>query len=112
MGQIVDTRLLEWQPVRPDVTRGVEGKTLLAGEVKIVITRVIPGGGFLEHRDEYGHLFYFFSGEGMVSVGETQFEARPGVAVRVAVGEPHAYENTGPDEMLLISINLPRSQVL
>jgi len=95
MGQIVDTRLLEWQPVRPDVTRGVEGKTLLAGEVKIVITRVVPGGGF-----------------SMVSVGETQFEARPGVAVRVAVGEPHAYENTGPDEMLLISINLPRSQVL
>ena len=107
MCETIDTASLEWQPVRPDVAREVYGKTLLADGVKIVLTRVAPGGRFLSHRDDYGHLFYFLSGQGVVSVGEKQFEVRPGLAVRVAAGEAHAYENTGPEEMTLISVNLP-----
>lgn len=40
---------------------------------------------------------------------EKQFQVRPGLAVRVAAGEAHAYENTGPTDLTLISINLPCS---
>ena len=111
MGRCVEVAALEWQPVRPDVARGVEGKTLLAGEVKIVLTRVMPGGGFSEHRDDYGHLFYFLDGKGVVHVGEEQFEARPGLSVQVAAGEPHAYRNTGVEEMILISVNVPDKSI-
>lgn len=107
MGKIVDVTSLEWQPVRPDVARGVYGKTLLADGVKVVLTRVASGGRFSAHRDNYGHLFYFLGGEGIVKVGEAQFEARPGIVVRVAAGETHAYENTGLAEMMLLSVNLP-----
>ena len=107
MGQIVDVAELEWQPVRPDVAREVVGKTLLADGVKIVLTRVVPGGGFSMHRDDYGHLFYFLGGEGIVRVGENQYPAHPGLVVRVAAGEPHAYENTGSVDLTLLSVNVP-----
>lgn len=109
MGETIDTASLEWQPVRPDVADRVYGKTLLADGVKVVLTRVAPGGRFSPHRDDYGHLFYFLSGQGVVSVGEKQFEVWPGLAVRVAAGEAHAYENTGPEDLILFSINLPCS---
>ena len=98
---------LAWQPVRPDETRGVFGKTLLADGVKAVLTRVAPGGGFLPHRDPYGHLFYFMEGRGSVRVGDREHPARPGLVVRVAAGELHSYENTGGDDLLLLSLNLP-----
>jgi quercetin dioxygenase-like cupin family protein len=100
---------LEWQPVRPDLAQGVYGKTLMANGLKVVLTCVAPGGGFPVHRDDYGHLFYFLSGEGFVRVGEKQLEARPGLVVRVAVGEAHAYGNTGTEDMTLVSLNVPGS---
>lgn len=72
--------LLEWQPVRPDVARGVYGKTLLADGVKVVLTRLAPGARFSMHRDSYDHLFYFLGGEGLVWVEEKQLDdARPKV---------------------------------
>ena len=107
MGEILDVTALEWQPVRPDVAQGVYGKTLLAEGVKVVLTRVAPGGRFSVHRDDYGHLFYFLSGRGVVWVGGEKFEARPGLAVRVAPGQEHAYENAGTEDLVLMSVNLP-----
>ena len=108
-GSIIDVADLEWQPVRPDVAREVLGKTLLADGVKIVLTRVAPGGGFSMHRDDYGHLFYFLSGEGIVWVGEDRHQARPGLLVRVAAGQLHAYENTGITDLVMLSVNVPGS---
>ncbi len=107
MGKIFGTDSLEWQPVRPDVTREVYGKTLLEGGMKIVLTRVAPGGIFAPHRDPYGHLFYFLAGCGTVRVGDRETEAGPGLVVRVAPGELHSYENTGADDLTLISVNVP-----
>jgi len=109
MSQVVDVTELEWQPVRPDAAHGVYGKTLLADGVKIVLTRVAPGGGFSLHRDDYGHLLYFLSGEGTVWVGEDQYPAGPGLLVRVAAGELHAYESTGSEDLTLLSVNVPGS---
>ena len=110
MAEIVDTASLEWQPVRPGMARGVYGKTLLADGVKVVLTRVTSGGGFSVHQDDYGHLFYFLSGQGVVWVEGRRFEALPGLAVRVSAGQAHAYENTGTEDMTLISVNLPGSE--
>ncbi len=107
MSEIFRTEALEWQPVRPDVTQGVYGKTLLDVGMKIVLTRVAPGGSFAPHRDPYGHLFYFLAGCGIVRVGDWETEAGPGLVVRVAPGELHSYENTGADDLTLISVNVP-----
>ncbi len=98
---------LEWQPVRPNVTTGVFGKRLLADGVWVVLTRVAAGGKFTTHRDVYGHLFYFLGGQGIVRVGAEEVPARQGVVVQIEPGEPHAYENTGTDDLVLLSLNLP-----
>ena len=109
MSQVFDAASLDWQPVRPDVARGVYGKTLLSDGVKLVLTRVVPGGKFDMHRDGYGHLFYFLGGEGRVCVRDEKFQAVPGLVVHISAGEPHAYENTGNQDLVLISVNLAHS---
>ncbi|MCL5952679.1 MAG: cupin domain-containing protein [Chloroflexi bacterium] len=107
MGNVFDASQQEWQLVRPEVTQQVFGKTLLSDEVKVVLTRVAPGGRFSMHKDSYSHLFYFLGGEGLVRVGDNQHSVRAGHTVQIAAGEAHAYENTGTDDLMLISINLP-----
>ncbi|MEW5717415.1 MAG: cupin domain-containing protein [Chloroflexota bacterium] len=107
MSQIFDATTLNWQPVRPEITRGVFGKTLLDGKIKAVLTRVAPGGKFEMHRDQYAHLFYFLSGEGKVWVGGKQFAARAGLVAQIDVGDDHAYENVGNEDLILLSLNIP-----
>jgi mannose-6-phosphate isomerase-like protein (cupin superfamily) len=101
---------LEWLPVRPAITEGVFGRTLMSDGTKIVLTRVAPGGKFSNHRDNYDHLFYFLSGQGIVRAGEMAFDARPGLVLRVPAGEVHSYENTGAVDLELLSLNLPLRQ--
>ncbi len=107
MSRSFEVDALEWQPVRPDVAREVIGKTLLADRISMVLTQVAPGGGFYVHADDYGHLFYFLAGTGIVKVGEEEFLARPGTVVQVAAGEAHSYVNMGTEDLILISLNLP-----
>lgn len=107
MDRFVEAASLEWRPVRPDVARGVFGRTLLDGGTKVVLTRVVPGGSFAPHRDGYGHLFYILEGTGIVGVGAEEHQAKPGLAVHVATGEEHWYRNTGGSDLLLISVNIP-----
>lgn len=96
-----------WKPIRPDVASGVEGRTLYAGSTRVVLARVRPGGRFAPHRDPYGHLFHFLQGRGTVQVGEEIRLAEPGLVVRVPPGELHGYENSGSEELILLSLNLP-----
>jgi len=107
MSQLFDEAALAWQVVRPDVATNVFGRTLQDGKVKVVLTRVAPGGKFRAHRDAYAHLFYFLSGGGIVQIGEQKSEARAGVVAQIDAGELHAYENTGADDLILLSLNLP-----
>ncbi len=107
MSRSFDVDAMEWQAVRPDTAHEVFGKILLADGVRMVLTRVAPGGGFYTHTDDYGHLFYFLAGTGIVKVGEEEFPVRPGTVVQVAAGETHSYVNLGTEELLLISLNLP-----
>lgn len=104
---VFDLVALAWQPVRPDVARGVFGKTLQEGKVKVVLTRVTPGGAFVRHRDNYAHLFYFLSGEGTLWIGEAHFAARAGTVAQIDAGTEHAYENIGNQDLVLLSLNIP-----
>ncbi len=96
-----------WKVVRPELTQGVEGKTLLDGATKIVLTRVAPGGLFRPHRDTYGHLFQILSGRIRVQVEQDTYEVGPGEGLRVAPGELHGYENCSAEALLMIAVNLP-----
>lgn len=107
MAEFFEDDSLAWQPVRPEITRGVFGKTLLAGPTRAVLTRVEPGGRFSRHRDAYDHLFYILSGSGEIIAGDVRRTVGPGAVVRIAAGEWHGYENCGDGELLLISLNLP-----
>lgn len=109
MSEIFEADALDWQPLRPEVAHGVFGKTLLDNGTKLMLARVTAGGGFASHRDGYGHLFYFLSGDGVVRVEDRESPATAGLVVRVAAGEAHSYENTGTAEMVLISANLPEN---
>ncbi len=109
MGEVLEEGSIEWRPLRPDVAQGIVGRTLLADGVKVVLTRVAPGGKFLPHRDDYGHLFYVLAGEGRVRIGADSFPLRPGSVVRIAAGETHAYENNGSDDLVPFTLNLPVS---
>jgi mannose-6-phosphate isomerase-like protein (cupin superfamily) len=107
MSQVFNLNSLEWSIVRPDVAEGVHGKTLLDGSVKIVLTRVAPGGAFLPHRDGYGHLFYFLSGTGVVGIGEQRYDVGERSVVTISAGAEHFYRNTGPGDLTLLSLNIP-----
>jgi len=107
MQRFTDLEEMPWQAVRPDVAQDVWGKTLLSGDLKLVLTRVPPGGGFSAHTDGYGHLLYFLSGSGLVGVGGEECSVRPGLLVRVAAGEEHHYRNSGHDDLVLVSANIP-----
>ncbi len=110
MSEVLDIDSLPWEAVRPGVATGVQGRTLLSDGVKIVFTRVAPGGGFAPHRDAYGHLLHVLSGRGVVGVAGREYPAAPGVVVRIDAGEEHHYRNTGSDDLTLISVNIPESR--
>jgi quercetin dioxygenase-like cupin family protein len=107
MSPVFEIASREWQPVRPDVARGVFGKTLREGKTKVVLTRVAPGGKFARHRDSYAHLFYFLEGEGTLWIDDQQIAARAGVVAQIDAGQEHAYENTGNTDLVLLSLNIP-----
>jgi mannose-6-phosphate isomerase-like protein (cupin superfamily) len=107
MSALFNLATLEWQPVRPEITAGVLGKAMLDGALKVVLTRVEPGGRFLPHVDKFAHLFYFLSGEGALWVGGERAEAGPGIVARIDAGVEHAYENTGQEDLVLVSLNIP-----
>jgi len=101
-----------WRALRPDLTRGVTVASLLperAGGMKIVATRVVPGGEFATHVDPYDHLFYCTAGTGEGWLGEEHYRLFPGCVVQVPAGLAHGYRNTGAEELWLLTVNLPRA---
>ncbi|WP_020674595.1 cupin domain-containing protein [Geopsychrobacter electrodiphilus] len=109
MSRLIDTNAQDWQPVRPELTRGVGGKLLLDGAMRMVLTRVVPGGNFPPHRDAYGHLFHFLSGAGTVIIGDKRIVVGEGICLQIDAGELHGYENNGSEDLLLISVNRENS---
>jgi quercetin dioxygenase-like cupin family protein len=98
------------QAVRGDLTREVFGRPLgaeLSGRVKIVLTRVAPGGEFPSHSDPYHHILIFLEGVGEVWLDGEAYSIRPGRMAEIPAGTPHGYRNTGKEEMVLLTMNLP-----
>ena len=107
MARLIKETSVVWSPVRPELTRGVEGKLLRDGLPRIVLTKVVSGGQFYPHRDTYGHLFQVLSGRARVQVEEELWDLGAGEEIRIAPGELHGYENLEAEDLLLISVNLP-----
>jgi quercetin dioxygenase-like cupin family protein len=107
MADVFDSNDLPWQPVRPALTSGVFGRTLLDAGTKMVLTRVEPDGCFAPHVDPYGHLMYVLSGSGLATSGGGAYPLAPGTVLQIPAGEEHSYRNTGADQLVLISLNLP-----
>ena len=108
--RVYDARKVQWQPLRPDVSRGVNAKASVPKELSgttVTIARVDPLGEFKTHTDEYGHAFYFLEGTGEGWIGDGSYDIRPGVAVEIAAGEAHGYRNTGSGPIYLITVNIP-----
>ncbi len=112
MSKVFDETELTWQPVRPEITQGVLGKTLLADGTRVVLTRVVPGGEFQAHHDTYGHLFYVLAGRGTLRLQDQTIELYAGRVVQIAAGEMHAYANDGNQDLMLLSLNLPAQKNL
>ena len=107
MADVFNTETLEWQLTRPDVADGVYAKTILSDSgIKMTLTCVKPGGSFKSHQDSYGHLFYFLSGEGTLSVLNKQHRIQPGLVVHINAGESHSYINNSKQDLMLISVNI------
>lgn len=99
---------LEWSPIRPELTSNIHGYGLVpkgATVQSIALTKVAPGGEFATHADDYHHVFCFLQGEGKGWIGESSFDIRSELVVRVTAGAPHGYRNTGSEDLFLITIN-------
>ncbi len=99
----------DWNAVRPEVTRGILGKSLLpkgAKDVEVTVTKVQPHGGFSLHRDSYHHVLYILQGRGEVRLGDDVYPIGPDTIVEVPAGEAHAYSNKGDAEMVLLTLNI------
>ena len=107
LNPLTETDKLPWVPVRPGLTEGVVGKTLRDGSLKVVLTKVVPGGHFSPHCDPYDHLFVCLGGNGILRLHGEEFSFTQGAVISVAAGEEHAYRNETDSDLLLISMNIP-----
>ncbi|MHA1212722.1 MAG: cupin domain-containing protein [Candidatus Heimdallarchaeota archaeon] len=97
-------------PVRSDFTSGISGKAILPKEwsdIKLTITKVVSQGEFPAHIDAYHHIFYFISGIGTLIIEDEQIDITPGLVVEIPAGLSHGYKNTGSEEMILLTGNIP-----
>ena len=109
---IFNIKDLNWEENKRQQTDGVFGRRLIPSDVtalKITETKVEPGGIFRPHIDSYHHVLYFIEGVGMGWIGEESYDIKPGVVVNIPAGEKHGYKNSGTENMILLTINIPKS---
>ena len=107
MADFSDLFSCEPLPLRPDLTTGVTGQLLLEKPVRVVLTRVEPGGSFAPHRDAYGHLLFTLEGNGEINGIFGCRQVARGSLVRIEAGEMHGYANPGSAPWILLTFNLP-----
>ncbi|MHA2500828.1 MAG: cupin domain-containing protein [Candidatus Hodarchaeales archaeon] len=101
---------LEWKVLRENLTEKVFGKSLIPQDltnVKIILTKVEPGGEFSLHKDPYHHVFYFITGRGVGWLGNQTYPIQPETIVDVPAGVSHGYKNTGKTDLMLLTVNIP-----
>ncbi|MFQ5980077.1 MAG: cupin domain-containing protein [Candidatus Heimdallarchaeota archaeon] len=108
--RVYDLHGVEWKPIRGDLAKKVFGKTLIPErleEVQIVWTKVEPDGEFPRHKDPYHHILYFLIGQGEGWLGDEIYDIKPGTVVEIPAGESHGYKNTGEEDIILLTVNIP-----
>ncbi|MFX0113005.1 MAG: cupin domain-containing protein [Candidatus Hodarchaeota archaeon] len=103
---------MSWEILRKDFAKKVFGKTLIPEEltdIKVVLTKVEPGGAFSLHKDPYYHILYFIEGEGEGWLEDETYQIKPGTVVNVPAGVSHGYKNMGEENLLLLTMNIPTS---
>jgi quercetin dioxygenase-like cupin family protein len=100
---------LPWEPFGGK-TKNIFRKSLSSvtfpSGFKASLTLAKPGGEFPEHIDPYTHIFYILEGEGEASVESQTIPLKKGTALTVAAGKNHGYKNSGPADLLLITLNI------
>ncbi len=100
---------LPWEPFGGK-TKGIFRKSLSSmtfpSGFKASLTLANPAGEFPEHIDPYTHIFYLLEGEGEASVEGQTIPLKKGTALTVAAGKRHGYKNSGPGDLLLITLNI------
>ncbi|HUT80301.1 MAG TPA: cupin domain-containing protein [Candidatus Bathyarchaeia archaeon] len=108
--KIYNLNNVEWNSIRPEFTIKITGKSILPKEwsdIKLTITKVEPEGEFPIHKDAYHHIFYFITGNGRLFIEQKQFDIIPNLVVEIPAGLSHGYKNTGSEEMILLTGNIP-----
>lgn len=69
------------------------------------LTRIGPGGvnQINQHANEE-QLYYVLEGSGIMTIGETEYEARAGDVGYFPATVPHGFANTGSGDVILIGI--------
>jgi len=108
--RIYDLHLKDWSKIREELTERVYGKSLIPKEwtnVTISLTKLDPKGEFRNHIDSYHHVFYFLKGVGVGYINNEEYEIKPELVVEIPAGIAHGYKNTGKEELILLTINIP-----
>jgi mannose-6-phosphate isomerase-like protein (cupin superfamily) len=71
----------------------------------IIIVRVEPGNGPEPHRHPYPEVFLVQSGEATFRVGEASVVVPAGHIVIGPSNVPHAFTNTGTDELRMVNVH-------
>jgi mannose-6-phosphate isomerase-like protein (cupin superfamily) len=71
------------------------------------VVRVAPGGSVRRGPDEREEALFVLSGDGRLVIDGVAHDVAPETAAYVAPGEASELENTGPDELSLVSVQLP-----
>jgi quercetin dioxygenase-like cupin family protein len=100
---------LPWEPFGGK-TRNIFRKSLSAtafpSGFRASLTLAKPGGEFPDHVDPYTHIFYILEGEGAAFVEGQRIPFGKGTALTVLAGKKHGYMNSGPADLLLITLNI------
>ncbi len=108
-GEMVQLNELPWEPFggrTKDVFRkSLSAQTFPSG-FKASLTLTKPGGEFPEHVDPYSHIFFVLEGKGEAVVEGLTLPLKKGTALTVAAGKKHGYKNPGPEDLLLITLNI------
>ena len=107
--ELIRLEEIPWEPfggqTREIFRKSLSAKAFPSG-FKASLTLARPGGVFPEHMDPYSHIFYILDGEGEASVEGQTIPLKKGNALTVEAGKKHGYRNSGPTDLVLITLNI------
>jgi quercetin dioxygenase-like cupin family protein len=112
MKSAISVNDMEWKPFQVEKSQGYEFKFGIVGSeytdaYSVDLVKIAPGGYSPVHTDPDNHAFYFIQGTGSVVIAGKPVAVAPGSVVKIPFGVVHAMHNSGPDEMVFITIYDP-----